>query len=80
MAGKNVVQLLTASAAMFESAYRFLIAQLTGTVNQCQLLVGRFVRAKIIAKMTVKEDCLTEMLKTFDEKKTRLMFPIFRKY
>ena len=66
---KNLRPLFTASAAMFESANRLLIAPLTGTVNQCQLLVRRFVRAKIIAKTTVEDDCLTELLTTFNEKK-----------
>ena len=66
---KNLGPLFTASAAMFESANRLLIAPLTETINQCQLLVPRFVRAKMIAKMTVEDDCLTEMLTTFNQKK-----------
>ena len=64
---KNVGPLFTLSAAMFESANRLLIAPLT--VNQCLLLVRKFLRAKMIAKMAVEDDCLTEMLKTYNEKK-----------
>ena len=66
---KNIGPLFTTSAAMFESANRLLIAPLTGTVNQCQLMVWRFVRAKMIAKMSIKDDCLTEMLTNFHEKR-----------
>ena len=66
---KNIGPLFTTSAAMFESANRLLIAPLTGTVNQCQLMVWRFVRAKMIAKMSIKDDCLTEMLTSFHEKR-----------
>ena len=54
---------------MFESANRLLIAPLTGTVNQCQLMVWRFIRAKMIATMKLKEDCLTSMLTDFLQKK-----------
>ena len=66
---KNIGPLFTTSAAMFESANRLLIAPLTGTVNRCQLMVWRFVRAKMIAKMSIKDDCLTEMLTNFHEKR-----------
>ena len=66
---KNIGPLFTTSAAMFESANRLLIAPLTGTVNQCQLMVWRFVRAKMIAKMSFKDECLTEMLTNFHEKR-----------
>ena len=54
---------------MFESANRLLIAPLTGTVNQRQLMVWRFIRAKMIATMKLKEDCLTSMLTDFLQKK-----------
>ena len=66
---KNIGPLFTTSAAMFESANRLLIAPLTGTVNQCQLMVWRFIRAKMIATMKLKEDCLTSMLTDFLQKK-----------
>ena len=54
---------------MFESANRLLIAPLTGTVNQCQLLVRRFIRAKMLAKMNIQDDCLTSSIKDFQENK-----------
>ena len=54
---------------MFESANRLLIAPLTGTVNQCQLMVWRFVRAKMLIKKKFKEDCLTPMLGDFLERR-----------
>ena len=66
---KSIGPLYTASAAMFESANRLLIAPLTGTVNQCQLMVWRFIRAKMLIKMKFKEDCLTPMLADFLEKR-----------
>ena len=66
---KNIGSLFKTSAAMFESANRLLIAPLTGTVEKCQLMVWRFVRAKLIAKMSIKDYCLTEMLTNFQEKR-----------
>ena len=66
---KNIGQVITTSAAMFDSANRLLVAPLTGKVNQCQLMVWRFVRAKMIANMFIKVDCLTEMLTNFHEKR-----------
>ena len=66
---KSIGPLYTASAAMFESANWLLIAPLTGTVNQCQLMVWRFIRAKMLIKMTFREDYLTPMLADFLEKK-----------
>ena len=44
---KNNGPLFTTSASMFESGNRLLIAPLTGTVNQCQLMTSRFIRAKL---------------------------------
>ena len=41
---KSICPFSTTSASMFESANRLLIAPLTGTVNQCQLLVRRFIQ------------------------------------
>ena len=54
---------------MFESSNRLFIASLTGNVNKCQLMVWWFVSAKIIAKMSIKDDCLTEKLTNFQEKR-----------
>ena len=55
---ENVGPLITTSAAMFESANRLLIAPLTGTVNLCQLMVSRFLRAKFVSKVEVEDDSL----------------------
>ena len=66
---KSIGPLFTTSASMFESANRLLIAPLTGTVNQCQLLVRRFIRAKMLAKMNIQDDCLTSSIKDFQENK-----------
>ena len=49
---------------------RLLIAPLTGTDNQCQLLVRRFIRAKMLAKMNIQDDCFTSSIKGFQENKT----------
>ena len=62
---KNIGPLFVTSAAMFESANRLLIAPLTGTVNHCQLIVQRFIRAKLIQKMEIENDCLSAMMVKF---------------
>ena len=64
---ENVGPLFTTSAAMFESANRLLIAPLTGTVNHCQLMVCRFLRAKLVSKMEVEDDSLSSMIKGIRE-------------
>ena len=66
---KSIGPLFTTSASMFKSANRLLIAPLTGIANQCQLLVRRFIRAKIMAKMNIQDDCLTSSIKNFQENK-----------
>ena len=66
---KSIGPLFTTSASMFESANRLLIAPLTGTLNQCQLLVRSFIRAKMLAKMNIQDDCLTSSIKGFQENK-----------
>ena len=55
---------------MFESANRMAIAPLTGTVNQCQLMVDRFIRSKFVAKKKVENDCLAGILQNFQQHKT----------
>ena len=62
--------LFTTSAFMFESANRMVIAPLTGTVNQCQLMVDRFIRSKFVAKKKVEKDCLAGILQNFQQHKT----------
>ena len=62
---KNIGPLFTTSASMFESGNRLLIAPLTGTVNQCQLMTSRFIRAKFVLKMELREDCLSSAIKDF---------------
>ena len=62
---KNIEPHFVASAAMFESANRLLIAPLTVTVNHCQLIVQRFIRVKIIQKMEIENDCLSAMMVKF---------------
>ena len=64
---ENVGPLFTTSAAMFESANRLLIAPLTGTVNHCQLMVCRFLRAKLVSKMEVEDDSMSSMIKVIRE-------------
>ena len=64
---KNIGPLFTTSAAMFESANRLLMAPLTGTANQCELMVLRFIRAKYVTKMKVQDDCLTSTIKDLVE-------------
>ena len=49
---KSFDPFFTASAALFESANRFLIVPLKGTDNQCQLLVKRFFLTKWLQKKT----------------------------
>ena len=66
---KSIGPLYTTSASMFESANRLLIAPLTGTVNQCQLLVRGLICAKMLAKMNLQDDCLTSSIKVFQENK-----------
>ena len=62
---KNIGPLFTTSASMFESGNRLLIAPLTGTVNQSQLMTSRFIRAKFVLKMELREDCLSSAIKDF---------------
>ena len=66
---RNIGPLFVTSAAMFESANRLLLAPLTGTVNHCELLVQRFIRAKLVLKMGSKHDCLSSLLENFRESK-----------
>ena len=62
---KNIGPLFVTSAAMFELANRLLIAPLTDTVNHCQLIVKRFIRAKLIQKMEIENDYLSAMMEKF---------------
>ena len=66
---RNIGPLFVTSAAMFESANRLLLAPLTGTVNHCELLVQRFIRAKLVLKMGIENDCLSSLLENFRESK-----------
>ena len=54
--GRNIGPLFVTSVAMFESANRLLLAPLTGTVNHCELLVQRFIRAKLVLKMGIENE------------------------
>ena len=70
---KNIGPLFTTSAATFETANRLLIAPLTGTVNFCQIIVQRFVRAKVMLNVEIREDSLSEFLSSYNSK------PFFKK-
>ena len=75
---KNIGPLFTTSASMFESGNCLLIAPLTGTVNQCQLMTSRFIRAKSVLKMELREDCLSSVIKDFQgNKKIDEIFALF---
>ena len=64
---ENVGPLFTTSAAIVQSANQLLMAPLTGTVNHCQLMVCRFLRANLVSKMEVEDDSFSSMMKSIRE-------------
>lgn len=55
--------LSSCSAFAFESANHFLKAPLTGTVNQCEIMVKRFINRRYLLKSAIESDELAALTK-----------------